>query len=189
MSSELIKETFLLELAPDLRRELPIVTLSGTDKQIASFVMLGDVELNHKCAKLLIDKIRSKGLLEVFDMLVAIEAKGIALTHECAHLLDLPYYVVIRKTLKKYMVNPVTVPVESIMSFGEQTLVLNGLDAERIRGKRVCITDDVIATGTSIRAACKLIEKAGGEVTVIATVLIKGDFDDPRLVFYHKPPM
>jgi adenine/guanine phosphoribosyltransferase-like PRPP-binding protein len=47
----------------------------------------------------------------------------------------------------------------------------------------------VIATGTSIRAACKLIEKAGGEVTVIATVLIKGDFDDPRLVFYHKPPM
>lgn len=189
MSSKLVKETFLLKLAPDLERELPVVTLSGTDKTIASFVMLGDVELNHKCAKLLMDKIRSKGLLEEFDMLVAIEAKGIALTHECARLLDLPYYVVIRKSLKKYMVNPVTVPVESITSFGEQRLVLNGLDAERIRGKRVCITEDVIATGGSIRAACKLIEKAGGEVTVIATVLVKGDFDDPRLVFCQKPPM
>jgi adenine phosphoribosyltransferase len=189
MSSKLVKETFLLKLAPDLERELPIVSLSGTDKTIASFVMLGDVELNYKCAKLLIDKIQSKGLLDAFDMVVAIEAKGIALTHECARLLYLPYYVVIRKTVKKYMIEPITVPVESITSFGEQTIVLNGLDAERIRGNRVCIIEDVIATGGSIRAACKLIEKAGGEVTVIATVLLKGQFEDPRLVYYHKPPM
>lgn len=189
MSSKLVKETFLLKLAPDLERELPIVTLSGTDKTIASFVMLGDVELNYKCAKLLVDKIQSKNLLDAFDMVVAIEAKGIALTHECARLLNLPYYVVIRKTVKKYMVQPITVPVESITSFGEQSIVLNGLDAERIEGKRICIIEDVIATGGSIRAACKLIEKAGGEVTVIATVLLKGQFEDQRLVYYHKPPM
>jgi adenine phosphoribosyltransferase len=189
MSSKLVKETFLLKLAPDLERELPIVTLPGTDKTIASFVMLGDVELNYKCAKLLIDKIQSKGLLDAFEMVVAIEAKGIALTHECARILNLPYYVVIRKTVKKYMVEPITVPVESITSFGEQTIVLNGFDAERIRGKRVCIIEDVVATGGSIRAACKLIEKAGGEVTVIATVLLKGQFEDPRLVYYHQPPM
>jgi adenine phosphoribosyltransferase len=189
MASKLVKESFLLKLAPDLERELPIVTLSGTDKTIASFVMLGDVELNNKCAKLLLEKIQSKGLMDAFDMVVAIEAKGIALTHEVAHMLNLPYYVVIRKTVKKYMVQPITVPVESITSFGQQTIVLNGMDAERIQGKRVCIIEDVIATGGSIRAACKLIEKAGGEVTVIATVLVKGDFDDPRLVYYHKPPM
>ena len=79
MSSELIKKTFLLKLAPDLKRELPIVTLSGTDKQIASFVIPGDVKLNHERVKLLIDKIRSEGLLDEFGMLVAIEAKGIAL--------------------------------------------------------------------------------------------------------------
>jgi len=87
------------------------------------------------------------------------------------------------------MLEPITVPVESITSFGEQTLVLNGIDAERIKGKRVLITEDVIATGGSVRAACKLIEKAGGEVTVIASVLLKGDFDDPRLVYYHQPPI
>jgi adenine phosphoribosyltransferase len=189
MTSKLVKETFLLKLAPDLERELPIVTLSGTDKTIASFVMLGDVELNSKCARLLVDNIQSRGLLDAFDIVVAIEAKGIALTHECAHILKLPYYVVIRKTVKKYMLEPITVPVESITSFGEQTIVLNGLDAERIEGKRICIIEDVIATGGSIRAACKLIEKAGGEVTVIATVLVKGVFDDPRLVYCLKPPM
>jgi adenine phosphoribosyltransferase len=189
MTSKLVKETFLLKLAPGLERELPIITLSGTNKRIASFVMLGDVELNAKCAALLVEQIKSRDLLDQFDILAAIEAKGIALAHECAHLLNYPYYVVIRKSLKKYMVSPVTVPVESITSFGEQTLVLNGLDAERIRGKRVCIIEDVIATGGSVRAACKLIEKAGGEVTVIATMLLKGDFEDSRLLFYHSPPI
>jgi len=189
MPSKLVKETFRLKLAPDLERELPIVTLSGTNRKIASFVMLGDVELNRRCARLLIEEIRSRGLLDAFDMIAAIEAKGIALTHECAHILNLPYYPVIRKTVKRYMVQPITVPVESITSFGEQTIVLNGLDAERIQGKRICIIEDVIATGGSIRAACKLIEKAGAEVTVIATVLQKGDFQDPRLVYYHRPPM
>jgi adenine phosphoribosyltransferase len=189
MRSKLIKETFLLKLAPDLERELPIVHLSGTDKHIASFVMLGDVELNAKCAELLVEKMRTKGLLEDFDMLVALEAKGIALTHECAHILNFPYYVVIRKSVKKYMLSPITEPVESITSFGEQTLVLNGIDAERIQGKKICIVEDVIATGGSVRAACNLIEKAGAEVTVIATVLLKGDFEDPRLLYHHKPPI
>jgi adenine phosphoribosyltransferase len=189
MGSKLVKDTFLLKLGPELERELPLVNLSGSDKRIASFVMLGDVELNSKCAALLVDQIKSLGLLGNFEMLVALEAKGIALVHEVAHLLNLPYYVVIRKSIKKYMVCPITVPVESITSFGEQTLVLNGLDAERIRGKRVCIMEDVIATGGSVRAACKLIEKAGGEVTIIATVLLKGEFDDPRLLYYHKPPI
>jgi len=189
MKSKLVKETFLLKLAPDLERELPLVTLTGTNHQIASFVMLGDVELNAKCAKLLVDLMKQRDLLDKFDMLVALEAKGIALAHECAHLLDFPYYVVVRKSVKKYMLEPITVPVESITSFGEQTLVLNGIDAERIKGKRVLITEDVIATGGSVRAACKLIEKAGGEVTVIASVLLKGDFDDPRLVYYHQPPI
>jgi len=88
MKSKLVKETFLLKLAPDLERELPLVTLTGTDHQIASFVMLGDVELNAKCAKLLVDQMKQRGLLDKFDMLVALEAKGIALAHECAHLLD-----------------------------------------------------------------------------------------------------
>jgi adenine phosphoribosyltransferase len=189
MKSKLVEETFLLKLSPDLERELPLITLSGTDKRIASFVMLGDVELNAKCAALLVEQMKSQNLLDRFDILVALEAKGIALTHECASLLNHPYYVVIRKSLKKYMISPISVPVESITSFGEQILVLNGLDVERINGKRVCITEDVIATGGSVRAACKLIEKAGGEVTIIASILLKGEFEDPRLLYYHRPPL
>ena len=87
------------------------------------------------------------------------------------------------------MVNPLMVPVTSITSTGEQTLVLDGRDADLIKGHRVCLIEDVIATGGSVAAACDLIKYAGAEVTVIATVLLKGDYTDPRLVYLQKPPI
>ena len=183
------EEKFLLRLAPDLVRELPVVTHAGTDRRVASFVMLGDVELNEKCAQLLVEKFRSDGLMDKFDMLVALEAKGIALVHVTARILGHPFFVVVRKTVKRYMVNPLMVPVSSITSVGDQTLVLDGRDADRIRGHRVCLIEDVIATGGSVAAACDLISYAGAEVTVIATVLLKGDYADPRLVYLQKPPL
>jgi adenine phosphoribosyltransferase len=183
------EETLILRLAPNLERELPVVTLAGTNKRIASFVMLGDVELNEKCAQLLVDRFGAEGLLDKFDMLVAVEAKGIALVHEVARKLGHSFFVVIRKTAKRYMVKPLMVPVTSITSLGEQTLVLDGRDADRIKGHRVCLIEDVIATGGSILAACDLVRYAGAEVTVISTVLLKGEFQDPRLVYLLKPPM
>jgi adenine phosphoribosyltransferase len=183
------EKTLTLRLAPNLERELPIVTLAGTKKSIASFVMLGDVELNEKCAQLLVERFKVEGLLSQFDMLVALEAKGIALVHEVARNLGHPFFVVIRKTVKRYMVKPLMVPVTSITSSGEQTLVLDGRDADQIKGHRVCLIEDVIATGGSVLAACDLVKYAGAEVTVIATVLLKGEFQDPRLVYLLKPPM
>jgi adenine phosphoribosyltransferase len=186
MNSEKKERTHLLRLQPGLERELPMVTLAGTTKRVASFVMLGDVELNVKCAAMLVERFKAERLLEKFDMLVALEAKGIALVHETARQLGHPFFVVVRKTVKKYMTKPLMVPVTSITSAGEQTLVLDGRDAERLRGHRVCMIEDVIATGGSVLAACDLIHYAGAEVTVIATVLLKGDFQDPRLVYLQK---
>jgi len=137
----------------------------------------------------MVKRFQDEDLLNRFDTLAAIEAKGITLVHETARRLNHSHFVVIRKSVKKYMVDPLTRPVKSITSEGEQTLVLDGRDRERIRDRRVCLIEDVIATGGSVRAAQGLIEAAGAKLTVIATVLLKGDFDDPRLVFLHRPPM
>ena len=189
MPADRKEEKFLLEIAPGLVRELPVVAHHGTNRRVASFVMLGDVELNEKCAQLLVERFRADRLMDRFDMLVALEAKGIALVHVTARILGHPLFVVIRKSVKRYMVNPLMVPVTSITSAGDQTLVLDGRDADLIRGYRVCLIEDVIATGGSVTAACDLIRYAGAEVAVIATVLLKGDFSDPRLVYLQKPPL
>lgn len=182
-------DTFHLELGPDLSRDLPIIKLRGSEKKIASFVMLGDVELNKKCAAYLVDSMREKNLLETFDCLVTLEAKGITLTHEVAAMMGYNRFVVIRKTPKKYMQRPLMVPSDSITSGANQTIVLDGPDIDRLRGKKVCLVEDVIATGGSVEAACNLISAVGAEVTVIAAVLLKGDFDDPRLIYLAAPEM
>jgi len=178
-------ETFLLRLAPDLERELPVVRLADGDERIASFVMPGDVELNEQCARLLAEKLRTAGALERFDLLAAVEAKGITLTHEVARRLGHPHFVVIRR----YMVEPLIMPVSSITSAGEQALVLDGRDAARVAGRRVCLVEDVVATGSSVRSAVALLERAGATVTAIAAVLLKGDFEDSRFLYLHRPPM
>lgn len=182
-------ETFHLELGPGLSRDLPKRTLKGGGHEIASFVMLGDVELNKGCASLLVERMREKDLLREFDYIVTLEAKGITLAHEIAALLGHPRYVVIRKTHKRYMEKPIMVPSSSITSGGDQTIVMDGLDIQRIRGKKVLLVEDVIATGGSIDAACHLIESAGAEVSVIAAVLLKGDYSDPRLLYLKAPEM
>jgi len=182
-------ETFRLEISPGLSRDLPIRSLEGHHQSIASFVMLGDVELNERCASLLVDKLKDQDLLESFDILVTLEAKGITLAHEMAKLLNQPRFIVIRKSFKKYMKDALEVPSTSITSGDGQKIILDGVDIERIRGRRVCLVEDVIATGGSILAACELIEKAGAQVTVITSVLLKGRFSDSRMIYLKAPEM
>mgnify|MGYP000025454693 FL=1 len=50
------------------------------------------------------------------------------------------------------MKDVVSASVHSITTAGEQHLYLDGKDADKIRGKRVCLLDDVISTGESLHA-------------------------------------
>jgi adenine phosphoribosyltransferase len=144
----------LVEVAPGLK--------------IASFVILGDTELVCRVAPEIV-----KRLPEV-DAIVSAEAKGIPLVHEVSRLLGMNYFVA-RKSIKPYMENPITVEVESITTQKKQLLCLNGIDAQKIKGKRVALIDDVISTGSSIAALEKLVEKAGGIVAAKAAILAEGD--------------
>lgn len=160
-------KTYHLEVA-GIVRELPIIKLSE-ELSIASFVILGDCEIVVKAAPLLVEK------LPEVDVLITAEAKGIPLTHEIARLLGHQSYIVARKSIKPYMDEPLIDNVESITTQKQQTLCLDGNDAQSIKGKRVAIIDDVISTGESIGAVERLIERAGGIVTARAAILAEGD--------------
>ena len=151
-----------------LKRELPIVCIED-NTSIASFVILGDVELVHATAKELVKKIKD------IDYIVTAEAKGIPLAFEISRQLGMKEYIVIRKSVKKYMNDPLCEIVQSITSRGCQHLYLDEADAQKLKGKRICIVADVISTGESLKAIEKLVKRAGGDIKSKVAILAEGD--------------
>ena len=162
-----------------LERDLTLYPVND-DLDIAAFIMFSDVEMTVACARELLKKAPD------FDVLVTAEAKGIPLAYEMARQSG-KQYVVLRKSVKVYMKNPIEVSVNSITTHDEQKLYLGDEDAEKLRGKRVLIADDVISTGESLLTIEKVVEEAGGQVVGRAAVLAEGDAKDRDDIIYLEP--
>ncbi|MBQ8830685.1 MAG: adenine phosphoribosyltransferase [Oscillospiraceae bacterium] len=147
---------------------LPICKLND-DLAIGAFVIFGNVELTCACAKALLEKAPE------FDYMIAPEAKAIPLIHEMARQSGRNDYLLVRKNKKAYMQSVFEVEVQSITTAGTQKLYMDGADAEKMKGKRILVLDDVISTGESIRAVEELVEKAGGIVVGRMAVLAEGE--------------
>ncbi len=166
-----------------LSRKLPKIEISD-EITIASFVILGDVEIVKASAKALKDKIPP------VDYIVTAEAKGIPLAYELAKQLGMDRYIVIRKSIKAYMNEPISTSVESITTSFEQNLFLDGQDIDLIVGKKVAIVDDVISSGKSIEALESLITQAGAEVVTKAAILAEGDaMNRDDIIYLEKLPI
>ena len=162
-----------------LKRKLPFVNV-GDNLVLASFVVLSDTELIRTVAPELL-----KRLPEV-DLLMTAEAKGICLTYELSRLLGMNEFIVARKSRKPYMQNPVSHSVRSVTTRKEQQLWLDGCDAEKIRGKRVALIDDVIATGESLEALETLATSAGANVVARAAILAELESVHRKDIIYLK---
>lgn len=160
-----------------LKRRLPIVSISPKFK-IASVNLLGDTTLVGRSATELVKRLR---VLE-FDCLVGPEVKVVPLLYEMAKLLGHSRYVICRKSVMGYMKNPVS-------SGGRGGLVLNGLDAEMLRGKRVVLVDDVVSTGRTLEVLRGLMSEAGAKVVTEATVFKQGDETVDGLIYLAKLPL
>ena len=160
-----------------LDRALPICPLN--DKlSIGAFVIFGDPELTVACARDLLK------LAPEYDYLISAEAKGIPLIHEMAHQHGDATYMLARKAPKLYMTGVMEVTVRSITTAAEQKLYIDTADAEKMRGKRILIVDDVISTGESLRAVETLVEQAGGIVCGKMCILAEGDAQDRADITY-----
>jgi adenine phosphoribosyltransferase len=163
-------------------RELPLCEVDE-HLDIAAFIMFGDVEITEKSAAELLKKAPEH------DIVITAEAKGIPLCYEMARQ-GCGEYIIARKGVKVYMPDPISVNVKSITTLSQQTLYLGSDDAEKMRGKKVLIVDDVISTGESLRALDALVQKAGGEIVGQVAVLAEGDaVDRDDIIFLEKLPV
>src|SRR2546422_10432939 len=174
-----------------IRRKLRIVQISDS-LWIAAFVLWGDVELTNACARAIAARLEPME----FDNVVSIEAKGVPLVHMVATYLSDPIagryrpYIVLRKSVKGYMKRPLTVTVKSITTAAVQSLVLDGREADRLRGSRVVIVDDVVSTGGSLRATQEPVPQAGAPfVAPTAVPPAEGGGKGPGLISLGTAPI
>ena len=72
----------------------------------------------------------------------------------------------------------------------ELPVYLDGVEADKIRGKNICLLDDVISTGESMRAMETLVQQAGANVVARAAVLAEGEAADRKdIIFLKKLPL
>ena len=166
-----------------LERDLPICPVNE-NLSIAGFVIFGDPELTVACARELLNRAPE------YDYIITAEAKGIPPAHEMARQAGNAKYILARKGPKLYMRDIFDVAVHSITTAKEQRLYLDGADAERMKGKRILVVDDVISTGESLAALEVLVEKAGGIICGRMAILAEGDAQDREdLIYLEKLPL
>lgn len=173
---------YTMEIA-GVRRDLELFPINETTC-IAAFIMFGDVEITQASAAKLLDRAPE------FDIIFTAEAKSIPLAYEMAKQAGMNNYIIARKAKKMYMKNIVEVEVSSITTAGKQHLYLGQTEVDMVKGKRVLIVDDVISTGSSLKAMEELVKKAGGIIVGKMAVLAEGDaMERPDIVALHKLPL
>ncbi len=123
--------------------------------------------------KIVIDHLHEKYKEIALDCILGIESRGFIFGGALAHRLGIGF-VPARK--------PGKLPAETIaesysLEYGKATLEIHK-DAIG-RGQRVLVIDDLLATGGTLQAACRLVERLGGEVAGI-WVLIELNFLNGR---------
>jgi adenine phosphoribosyltransferase len=99
------------------------------------------------------------------DKILGIESRGFILGAALADRLDLPFIVARKKGKLPYQ----TISEDYDLEYGTASLEIHS-DAV-YPGERVIIVDDLIATGGTLLAVCKMIERLKGVVAGISCVI------------------
>lgn len=178
-------DTYTLRIA-GVERTLPIINVAQK-LSIASFVMLGDTELIEAIAESIFH--HQDFPREQIEILVCPEAKAIPLTHALAIRLNIDY-VVLRKTKKSYMQDCFIEKTKSITTNEDQQLVLDGPEKIRLQGKRICLVDDVVSTGGSLKAMEKMLAKIDCAIVArVAALLEDGGYSGENILYLEKLPV
>lgn len=94
-----------------------------------------------------------------FDAIAGIESRGFIFGAPMAYALGKPFVPIRKKGKLPYK----TIEESYALEYGTATIEIHE-DALK-KGDRVVLVDDLIATGGSAKAAAKLVEKLGAEVT------------------------
>ena len=99
------------------------------------------------------------------DYVAAVEARGFIFGAAVARKLKAGFVPIRKKGKLPFQTKSVTYDLE----YGTDTLEVHGDAVEK--GASVLMVDDLLATGGTMAAACKLIEKIGGRIVAISFLI------------------
>ncbi|GHF92516.1 adenine phosphoribosyltransferase [Deinococcus piscis] len=141
----------------NVTRELPTVQV-GAVKRVPLVEFLGDSEFTKAAAEAMLPLLDPQA-----EIMLTVVTNALPLVHELSDRSGLPY-VVVRKKRRTYMQDPLIQDVPSMSLGVNETLWLDARHADRLKGKRVLIVQDVVASGGTGTALARLAERAGGQV-------------------------
>jgi adenine phosphoribosyltransferase len=150
----------------DLIRDVPdFPKLGVTFKDVTP--LLADPEGLAGCTNALADRFAN----ERIDKVIGVEARGFIIAAPVAYRLGAGFVPVRKKGKLPYDVYSDTYELE----YGTDTLEVHS-DALR-RGERALVIDDVLATGGTAAATCRLVGKLGADVVGFGCILELGFLD------------
>lgn len=162
-------ETFGVDIAGKTF-DLPIIALS--DRRAIALLMV--IEMGVRFGDLVGDAMVARFAALKPDIVVGSATLGIPAAIEVSRRLGLDQYVILQKSPKFHLAESLVEDVRSITTGGSQRLLLDRRSIALLQGKRVLVVDDVVATGSSMAAAIRLVRRAGAEVVGAGAILAEG---------------
>ncbi|PTA69624.1 phosphoribosyltransferase family protein [Deinococcus arcticus] len=161
-------------------RTLPTVRAGGMGR-VPLVEFIGDSEFTKAVAQEMVALIP-----EGTEVLLTVVTNALPLTHELSDRSGLPY-VCARKKRRTYMQEPLIQDVPSMTLGVAETLWLDGPHAARLKGKRVTIVQDVVASGGTAQALARLVERAGGTLNGYLAAFRQGSSTLPLVALQDLP--
>lgn len=169
MTADIYPKTFTTKIA-GAPVSLPIIRIN--DRLAISLLMFIDmgVRFGETVGKAMAAQIAAAKP----DIVVGNATLGIPVAIELTRHLGLDNYVILQKSPKIHLSDAMVEQVQSVTSTGSQRLLLDRAALPLLKGQRVVIVDDVVATGSSMAAAVRLVRQAGATVVGIGVILTEG---------------
>lgn len=143
----------------DLKEKIRVI--EGFPKEGISFKDITTLVADGEAFKESIDRIVEHLKDKNVDVILGPEARGFIFGVPVAYALGIGFVPVRKKGKLPFE----TISMEYDLEYGSDVLEIHK-DAIK-KGQRVAIVDDLLATGGTIKAVTKLVEKAGGEVVAL----------------------
>ena len=163
-----------------ISRDLPAVQV-GNVNRVPLVEFIGDSEFTNETAQAMLPLIP-----EGTEILLTVVTNALPLTHEISDRSGIPY-VCARKKRRTYLTDPMIQEVPSMTLGVSETLWLDGLHAQRLKGRKVTIVQDVVASGGTGKALARFVERAGGTVIGYLAAFKQGETELPLSYLQELP--